>query len=138
MTALTKSGVSLRNISADALPNIPATAKELVAEAPELPDVKATASSVMDRLKTASAAAGLGNPTAIAGKFGSAQGMLSQATGLAGSVEGTLGKMTDLTGGSPIGGLSVNSIADLSKSVTGKFGSVSQNTASPLDKLMRG
>lgn len=138
MTALTKTGVSLKNISADALPNIPATAKELVAEAPELPDVKATAVSALDRIKSATAAGGLANPTALAGKFSSAKGMLGQATGALGSVEGNLGKITDLTGGSALGGFSAGSIADLGKSVTGKFGSISNNSSSPLDKLVNG
>lgn len=138
MTALTKTGVSLKNIAVDNLPNIPATAKELVAEAPELPDLKATAAGVWNRVKSATAAGGLANPTAIAGKIGSAQSLLGQATGVAGSIEGNLGKMTDLTGGSALGGFSVGSISDLSKSVTGKFGSVSAGSSSPLDKLVNG
>jgi hypothetical protein len=138
MSALSNAGVSLSNLSTDALKNIPATAKALVAEAPELPDIKATVSSLSGRIRSASLAGGtLPDASALAGKFSSAESMLKSATGgISGSVEGAMGKLTDLTGGTALGGFSAASIADLGKSATAKFGSLSAKASSPLDKLI--
>ena len=63
--------------------------------------------------------------------------MMASATGLsAGSVESGLSNLTSLTGGNAIAGFGVDSVTDLGKSVTSKFGSVASKVQSPLDKLV--
>jgi hypothetical protein len=155
--AVTKSGVSLANLSADSLKNIPATAKELIASAPELPDIKKISPDALSKINSARIAGGLTslsaadinlstaglpslnslNATALAGKLGSAKSMMASATGLsAGSIESGLSNLTSLTGGNSIAGFGVDSISDLGKSVTSKFGSMASKVQSPLDKLV--
>jgi hypothetical protein len=51
LDAAKASGLSLANISGSALQNIPATAKKLVAEEPDLPDVKPTSAQALAALK---------------------------------------------------------------------------------------
>jgi hypothetical protein len=139
LAKLKESGVSLANIPSDRIQNLPATAKKLIAAAPELPDViKPDALNNLNRLNAAQLASGkLGDATALAGKFSSAQALVNSAAGGAlGGVESALNKVTSITGGNPLGGISAGSIADLSSSVSAKFGSNALKTPSPLDTLV--
>jgi hypothetical protein len=185
METLKKSGVSLANLTGGGLQNIPATAKKLVDEGPELPDTKINTAQGAELLKQAEAniaklgggakvdlGGGLslaqlkaslpvvpgldaqlpGMPNlpgvgdlpgltsgfnAVTGQLGSAQNLLSGVTGSLPSLEGALKTASNLTGGAPIPGVSIGGLSDLSKSVTGKFGSISQ-AVSPLTKFMNG
>lgn len=139
LAKLKESGVSLANIPSERIQNLPATAKKLIASAPDLPDViKPDALNNLNRLNAAQLASGkLGDVTALAGKFSSAQALVNGAAGGAlGGVESALNKVTSITGGNPLGGISAGSIADLSSSVSAKFGSNALKTPSPLDNLV--
>jgi hypothetical protein len=139
LAKLKESGVSLANIPADRIQNLPATAKKLIASVPDLPDViKPEALNNLNRLNAAQLASGkLGDVTALAGKFSSAQSLVNSAAGGAlGGAESALNKVTSITGGNPLGGISDGSIADLKNSVTAKFGSNALKTPSPLDSLV--
>lgn len=163
VTALKNTGVSLANIPGDALKNIPATAKALVAKAPDLPDVAtvtASGADALNRLNAAKLASGsLPDATALAGKVGSAQDLLNQVPGnlpsmtsaaanfsaiSGGSVEAGLNSMASITGGNPLGGISAGNLDSLKNSVTAKYGSAAETLAtsganiklSPLTKLI--
>jgi hypothetical protein len=172
MDTLKKSGVSLANITGGGLQNIPATAKKLIDEGPELPDTKINSAQGAELLKQAEATIaklgiganvdlggglslaqlksslpsvsglsaqlpGLPNIGSLTGQLGSAQSLLSGVTGSLPSVEGAIQSVSNLTGGAALPGVSLDSLSGLSKSVAGKFGSISQ-ASSPLAKFMNG
>jgi hypothetical protein len=164
INTLKNSGVSLANIPASAMANIPPSAKALVAQAPALPDiVSPEALDKINRLNAASLASGsAADVTALAGKVGSADSLLSQVPGAAsvaglptvsasaaqfsalagGSAENSLNSIASVTGGNSFGGVSADSLSNLKSSVTSKFGSAagnlvaSANNISPLTKLV--